>query len=198
MRKAFVVLEGVDGSGKTSLARYVADAIGALGCRVVIEREPTEGEIGALARRSLSVIPTVQPETMALLFAADRVEHCRRIERMFTSGVDLVLCHRYSFSSFAYQHVPETWNHMINLHARKPDLAFLVDVEIDAAVERSRLRNLSEAPPDPDVGELRRVAQCYTVMVNRGMLKRVDGNRPFIEVANDITAQVTYYMNAGG
>lgn len=94
--------------------------------------EPTEGEVGRLIRRELSR-DEMEPEALALLFAADRVRH--------QAALRDVVCERYVYSSLAYQAAegldPE-WLCEVNRGARAPDVAVLIDVDPEVALERVR------------------------------------------------------------
>jgi len=92
-----VVLEGIDGSGKSSVARIVA---GRLGQRAVLTREPTDSWIGEAVRKGDG--RKVSPYTDALLFMADRSVHTVQIQSLIRKG-KLVVCDRYYHSTVAYQ-----------------------------------------------------------------------------------------------
>ena len=70
-----VAIEGIDGAGTTTLARKIAQAISAHGIMHAAGCEPTDGAIGQLIRLALRGKITLEPKSMALLFAADRREH---------------------------------------------------------------------------------------------------------------------------
>src|SRR5271167_2017910 len=107
----FVVLEGIDGSGTTTQVARLADRLRAQGVAVRATREPSDGPLGTLVRHVLSgrvVIPGGRAPgwaTMALLFAADRLDHVEsEIEPFLAEGGD-VISDRYDASSLAYQSI---------------------------------------------------------------------------------------------
>src|SRR5579864_7294663 len=108
-RGLFIVLEGLDGAGTTTQLVRLAERLRRAGERVVATAEPTDGPIGALIRQALRRRlvhrdgRALTDESLALLFAADRVDHVAgEIEPALARGQH-VLCDRYVLSSLAYQ-----------------------------------------------------------------------------------------------
>jgi dTMP kinase len=151
-----VVLEGIDGAGTTTQTELLARALGRRGLAVHATREPSDGPIGALLRQVLSgrmVVPGDHGprapgwSTMALLFAADRLDHLQaEILPNLRDGVT-VLCDRYVASSVAYQGLTEgdpsvvDWVLAVNRHARVPDLTLVLDVSPEEAARRRARRS---------------------------------------------------------
>ena len=75
----FIVFEGIDGSGKTTIARSIAEGLEKEGKRVYLTEEPTKTWLGEAVRRGIE--EEKNPYTQALLFFADRAEHVREIKR---------------------------------------------------------------------------------------------------------------------
>jgi dTMP kinase len=138
----FVVFEGIDGCGKSSVARLVAERIGK---RAALTREPTESWIGKAVRKDDK--HKVSPYTDALLFMADRAQHSIWISEQLKKG-KLVLSDRYYHSTVAYQAAylkdkfdgdAFKWlleaNERISLH---PDLTILLVIPPESALERIR------------------------------------------------------------
>ena len=155
-RGAFIVLEGVDGAGTTTQVRLLAERLRARGLRVHTTAEPSQGPIGKLLRRALSgtLVEGDAPvparpswQTLALLFAADRLDHlAREVEPELAAGA-IVVCDRYDHSTLAYQsvggggHAAMPWLRELNRHARRPDLTLVLDVPAAVAAERRRARS---------------------------------------------------------
>ena len=139
----FVVIEGIDGCGKGTQANLLMGRLKELGREVVLTREPTKGAVGKLIRDHLSN-PFLDDKSLALLFAADRIEH---IEKEVIPNLEqgkIVISDRYAYSSIAYQGqtLDPDWVASINDHALKPDAVVLID--LDPAIARKRIEGRDE------------------------------------------------------
>ena len=153
-RGAFIVLEGIDGAGTTTQTARLEARLRGSSRSVVTTREPTPGPIGTLIRQALSkrlVEPGGAPlnaDTMALLFAADRVDHGAALIRPALARGAVVVSDRYDHSSVGYQGLTaerpfeeaSRWLRAINGRAVRPDLVVVVDVESEKAEARRRVR----------------------------------------------------------
>jgi len=152
----FVVVEGIDGCGSTTHAKLLAKALRSRGTEVVLTCEPSSGPIGSLIRqvlqRRLFVPDATGPRnfdwsTMALLFAADRMDHLDSTVAPALRAGSVVISDRYDLSSLAYQSVtahtgsdPIPWIRQLNAQALRPDLTLVIDVPAEVAEERRRAR----------------------------------------------------------
>jgi dTMP kinase len=169
----FVVLEGIDGSGTTTQAARLADRLRATSVPVRATREPSDGPVGTLVRQVLTgriVSPGGRAPgwaTMALLFAADRMDHVESEIEPFLQQGGVVISDRYDASSLAYQSVSSgthageavTWIRTLNRHARRPDLTIVLDVSPEIAAER-RLRR-GDAAQIYEQNELQRALGAF-------------------------------------
>jgi dTMP kinase len=149
----FAVLEGADGTGTTTQLRMLEQRWQSAGPRSAlphlnITAEPTDGEIGRLLRRGLSGELALRPETIALLFAADRAEHLYApdgVAARCTRG-ELVVSDRYLPSSLVYQGLtcgnglPERVNQDFPL----PELLLFFDLDPKTADKRMESREKRE------------------------------------------------------
>lgn len=153
----FIVLEGVDGAGTTTQARALADLLRAQRVPVHVTAEPSSGPIGSMLRLMLTgrvVGASERPawQQLALLFAADRLDHMEsEITPNLRDGVT-VICDRYDHSSLAYQSLSAVgegadaasavaWIRELNRFVRRPDLTIVLDVPAAVAAERRRARS---------------------------------------------------------
>jgi len=151
----FVVIEGIDGAGTTTQVAKLADRLRSEGGMPVRQtREPSDGPIGSLVRQVLTgriVAPGGRAPgwaTMALLFAADRMDHVESDIEPFLAAGGVMLSDRYDASSLAYQSVSSgsggekavEWIRSLNQHAMRPDLTIVVDLAPDVAALRRESR----------------------------------------------------------
>ncbi len=101
--RMFVTFEGLDGSGKTTQQRLVAELLRADGLEVVETREPGGTELGERVRELVLHAGDVAPWAEAALFAASRAQHVAEVIRPALDRGAAVLCDRYVDSSLAYQ-----------------------------------------------------------------------------------------------
>lgn len=101
----FITFEGVEGSGKSTQAARLADALKRAGHEVVTTREPGGTELGRTLRSILleDDAPAPAAETELLLYLADRAEHVSRLIRPALDRGAIVICDRFSDSTLAYQ-----------------------------------------------------------------------------------------------
>jgi dTMP kinase len=144
VRGRFIVLEGIDGSGTTTQLERAVAYLGTLGHRAEATREPSAGPVGRLLRDALlGRLHTpdgarMDGRTMALLFAADRIDHLQReIEPQLAAGTTVV-SDRYLLSSLAYQveEADRAWVAGLSRGIRTPDLTLLLDLPIEVAARR--------------------------------------------------------------
>jgi dTMP kinase len=181
----FIVIEGLDGSGKTTQATILANKLSAK-YKVLCTAEPSHGKIGTFIRQSCLYEETRLPtEAEALLFASDRIEHMHNeLLPAITEG-KLVICDRYIYSSLAYQGsagLSLDWIKTINARALEPDFALYIDVSPEHVLERlQRKRSVMET-----LETQRKVREIYLKYVEKGELILVDGDKPKEQVADEL------------
>lgn len=150
----FVVLEGIDGSGTTTQVARLADRLRAADVAVRATREPSDGPVGVLVRQVLTgrvVVPGGRAPgwaTMALLFAADRMDHVESEIEPFVAEGGVVVSDRYDASSLAYQSTSSgsqakdavEWIRSLNRYVRRPDLTIVLDLSPEVAADRRARR----------------------------------------------------------
>ena len=180
----FIVLEGVDGCGKSTHAKLLANWLREKGRDVLLTAEPTDGPVGRLIREVLAGKLVVDPRTLALLFTADRAEHVGEMRKALSEG-KTVVCDRYFYSTVAYQcaqGVERRWLLGINGFAPKPKVVVLLDVDPALGEVRTRTGEIFERQEF-----LRKVRRQYLKFKG---LKVVDSSRPAEEVQEEIRSIV--------
>ena len=101
----FLTLEGVEGTGKSTLTRLLSADLERDGFPFITTREPGGSSIGKIVRSLIldASSPDLTPKAEALLFAADRSQHVHEVIRPALEAGKVVICDRYSDSSAAYQ-----------------------------------------------------------------------------------------------
>ena len=149
MTGTFITFEGIDGSGKSTQLRFLADFLRKQGCDVLSTREPGGTPVGLRLRAALlDGLEEVDPMTELLVFAADRAQHVRRVLRPALESNRVVLSDRYADATKAYQgagrgFTPELISEIIQLATEglKPDLTLLFDLPVNESVARTRRRS---------------------------------------------------------
>lgn len=139
----FVTFEGVDGSGKSTQARLLAEGLRADGREVVLTREPGGTALGEEVRALLLHGERIAPWAEAALFAAARAQLVDEVVRpALARGADVV-CDRYLDSSLAYQGIARGLGvervlelNLLVTSGLLPDRTFLIQVSPVEAAER--------------------------------------------------------------
>lgn len=148
----FIVIEGTDGSGVSTQAERLEKKLRDEGREVYLTKEPTNGPAGAMIRLALAgrlvhqkdvrELQSFEPYTLALLFAADRMDHLHTdIIPKLKIGVT-VISDRYYLSSYAFQglDVDIEWLQKINSYCLRPDLTVFLDVDSAICYKRIQRR----------------------------------------------------------
>ncbi len=140
----FIVFEGLDGSGKTTQIEHLAERLRANGKIVELTAEPTDWIAGRLIRDVIEHRQTAHPQTVAALFAADRLEHLHRPQTGILARLqrgEIVIASRYYYSSLAYQaeFASLAWVASLNEKAKETktaDLTFFLDLPPEQSMAR--------------------------------------------------------------
>ena len=144
----FIIFEGLDGSGTTTQVQRIAERLRQQSVQCVTTFEPSEGPVGVMIRQALRrrlTLPNGEPldhRSLALLFAADRIDHLRAIVEPALEQNKVVISDRYVHSSLAYQGatLDPRWVDAINAQARTADLVIWLDVPVEECVRRMNKR----------------------------------------------------------
>lgn len=200
----FIVLEGIDGSGTTTQALRLAEALRADGHEVLSTHEPSDGPIGVVLRQALTRrLVGLSDRVLALLFAADRLHHLEAVVEPALAEGKVVVSDRYVLSSLAYQgmRLPLAWVESLNAAARRPDLTLYLDVDARTAAGRRRGRGGAEELFDADEVQ-RAVARAYGRVIRKHTrtqrVVRVDGAGSPDEVAVAVLARARRLLSRRG
>jgi dTMP kinase len=174
----FVTFEGIDGSGKSTIARRVADELQHQGHQVVLTAEPTKTPIGEFVNTCIRT--GADPYITAFSFIADRIQHCAMISQWLAED-NIVICDRYAESTYAYQgaqlqgqiRTPIKW--LQDLSKDKilvPHRTFLLVVP--PAVAIARIQQRTELIPFERQAFLERVHRNYLRLCTGPRFTRLD------------------------
>lgn len=199
MSGLFITFEGIDGSGKSSQARLLTEALEARGVDVVATREPG-GSPGAEEIRRLVLEGDPDrwsPETEILLFTAARRDHLERVIDPATRAGKVVVCDRFADSTRMYQGLrgPGLREIVDQLHAlmigREPDLTFIIDMDPEKGHARAKGRGGTEERFEDFGTALQERMRAGFLDLARAAPDRcvvIDGDRAPDEVASDVLA----------
>ena len=175
----FIVLEGIDGCGKSTQAKLLYNWLSEKH-DAILTKEPTGNRIGKLIREILSGSISVDPKTLALLFTADRYEHLENEVIPALNDNKIVVCERYYFSTIAYQMaqgLDREWIEDLNKFALKPDISIFIDVPPKIAVKRTKTGEIFET--------LEFLKKIYENYLNFDLI-RINGKQDVDKVFEDI------------
>ncbi|MBO9446413.1 dTMP kinase [Ruegeria sp. R14_0] len=194
----FLTFEGIDGSGKSSQARMLAEHLRGQGRDVVLTREPG-GSPGAEEIRSLVLEGDPDrwsAETEILLFTAARRDHLERtIEPALADG-KVVICDRFADSTRMYQGLSrgDLRGVVDQLHSlmirREPDLTLLIDMDPEIGLSRAKGRQGTEERFEDfglDLQQQMRAGFLALADEFSDRFRVIDGNRDMDSVAQDVT-----------
>ncbi len=221
-RGCFIVIEGIDGSGKSEQFQRLTKRLKKRGYKLVTTREPTKVyPVGRLIEKVLREEEQVSEEALALLFAADRADHTeRKIKPALEEGA-VVVSDRYVHSSLAYQSrgmgkaLDLDWIKKINRYALEPDAVIFLDISPE--VGQTRLSNGQVRIKDhsyfENISQQERIRTVYLEVLNLNdsplgsekivvsqadgsRVYRVDGALPVDEVEKVVWRRVTGLLKA--
>ena len=198
----FIALEGIDGSGKSSQAKLLAERLEQAGHKVHCTLEPTEGYIGSILLNILRGKVKADPRVIATLFAADRLEHLLNEETGIIKKLKdgyTVITDRYYFSSYAYNGAYSDLDWVIDINkmsARllRADINIFIDVPPDVCMQRINTnRGTTELFEKLDtlITVRAKYLEAFDKLKNEENIAIVNGNRSVVAIADEIWAKVS-------
>ncbi len=202
MRGRFITFEGIDGSGKTTIAHRVAAELRRKGLKVVLTTEPTRSWLGDAVKRSYD--DDVGPVAETFLFLADRARHTEDIRAWLKAGTT-VISDRYADSTYAYQGArlegvvkdPMRWLRSVSAPAIiEPDLTILL--EISPAKGLRRISGRAKKVRFETLRFLTKVARNYDRLARTRRWVRIDATMPAEDVTREALAVIERRTGASG
>jgi len=193
----FIVIEGLDGAGTTTQAHLLGKRLEAHGS-VWVTWEPSDRPVGLLIRRMLKREDSTDPRALALLFAADRLDHLYGYDgiQAYLERGEHVVCDRYYLSSLAYQTLDAsfTWVHSINNRALRPDMTLFLEAPVVTCLERIGVRQGERKELFEQEEALERVRKSYyramRTLGKRETIRIIDGCQSISRVAELVWDEV--------
>ncbi len=174
-----VSIEGIDGSGKTTLAKEIVDRLIEAGRSAIYTKEPFTEKISSLIQE----LGWSDPIALTLLFSADRRIHVKWMEEQ---KVDVIITDRYIHSTIAYQSVmgvEESWIRQVNSVFPQPNLVILLDLDPLLANLRVKKNDLFDFPEKRKLFE--EIRRKYLEMAGRDGFLVLDASKPLEEISNE-------------
>ena len=212
MSGTFITFEGIDGSGKSTQLRLLANYLNKAGCEVVLTREPGGTPVGIRLRAALlDAHEEVDPLTELLVFAADRAQHVRRVLRPAIKAGQVIISDRYADATVAYQGAgrgfsPQLITEIVQLATEglKPDLTVLFDLSVEESIARTSRRVNGKHKGDRLDAEASdfhvRVRDAYLELARAEpeRVKIVKTNRPAEETHKQVKEIVVPFLKSRG
>lgn len=184
--KQFVTFEGIDGSGKSTVSKLVAEKLRKAGYDIIWTFEPTDSTIGTYVQECIK--KQSDPFITSFTFIADRILHCKQIKQWVNDG-KIVICDRYAESTYAYQAAqleselkdPLKWlQDLSDGRILIPDRTYLF--VIDPEVSLARIKQRAELIPFERLSFLEKVHTNYLTVSKGRRFLHLDATKPIDEL----------------
>ena len=200
MSGKFIVIEGLDGCGKTTQCERLAEKLKNDGRAVFLTREPTDSDCGRLLRQILGGKIAGTNQDMTVLFSADRLWHNlaeNQIRDRLSRG-EIVICDRYYYSTLAYQGLDGNLDFCKKLNIQcnniqKPDICIFLETDTDICLDRIIQNRKSE---DIEIFENRSMLEDIRCRFNKIFDMLDDENIVRIDAAGSIDDIAASIYNA--
>ena len=202
----FIAFEGIDGSGKSTQVKLLAQKLTEAGHKVYITFEPTDSYIGTIIRQIMKGEIKADNKTIAGLFVADRLNHLLNdtngIVKKINDGYT-VITDRYYFSSYAYHSVHMDMEWVIQANAMsaeilRPDVNIYIDISAEISMKRLH-KNRETIELYENLENLRAVREKYLhafeKLAQEENIFTVNGNRALENIADDIWKHISQYSD---
>lgn len=188
----FFVFDGMDGSGKSTAIKTVANRLRSAGHQVLETREPGGNPLAERIRACMLAdwSPKMPIETELLLVFAARAAHLEQTVTPALNSGQIVLCDRFVDSSYVYQGVlggvDMAWLEQLEARVvkRPPDQCFIFDLEVDLAIQRMRQRGNEDRFDRQGREAIQALRDAYRQRLNASCRSLIDASRQPDEVAD--------------
>ncbi|MEM2756974.1 MAG: dTMP kinase [Sulfolobales archaeon] len=191
-----IVVEGIDGAGKTSVSGEVVSRLSNLGFKTVYTYEPYTPFITEVINEYWDEI---DPIVLTLLMAADRYYHINRVILPHLRSGHIVISDRYYYSSIAYQGaqgVDTQWIAEVNKFVIKPKFAIYLDVDPEVGLTRKKVSNTRVKSIEANIEMIRKARSIYLDLISRGELVLVNARDELSRVVDEVMKHVLEVIKA--
>jgi len=203
----FITFEGVEGSGKSTQVKLLAELLTKMGHKVTLTREPGWGELGELIRRVILDERELEldPFSELCLFCADRAQHVRDFIKPRLQEGEIVICDRYFDSTVVYQGYGRKLDkRLVNKIAVAstldliPDVTFLLNLPVRTGLSRLQTRGEITKMDEEPLEFHEMIRQGYMLIAKRepGRIKKINADREILEIHEDIKSIVLEYISS--
>jgi dTMP kinase len=200
-KSLFIVIEGLDGSGKSSASRALVEMLEKTHKGHIKQSyEPHDASCGGLLIRDILTKKHTgfTPNLLPLAFATNRLDHCDQVIRPWIEGNsgNILICDRYYLSSLVYQSSPDFPFEKVmayNEFALKPDVIFFINVDSETCYQRMAIRNQPQELFEGKLDESRRKyfqAIDFLRITHGENIIEIDGSGTIDAVATQILAEI--------
>ncbi|MCH7949101.1 MAG: dTMP kinase [Candidatus Dadabacteria bacterium] len=193
----FITFEGVEGSGKSTQAKLLAELLIKMGHKATLTREPGWGKLGELIRRVIldERDLDLDPFSELCLFCADRAQHVRDFIKPKLQEGEIVICDRYFDSTVVYQgYGRKLEKRLVNRIARAstldliPDVTFLLNLPVRAGLSRLQTRGEITKMDEEPLEFHEMIRQGYMLIAKRepGRIRKINADREILEIHEEI------------
>ncbi|RYD46882.1 MAG: dTMP kinase [Verrucomicrobiaceae bacterium] len=191
-----IVIEGIDGTGKSTQAKRLGEWFTSQGREVVLSREPTAGPWGTKVRESAAT-GRLSPEDELTYFLNDRRQHVEELIEPSLAAGKVVILDRYYFSTMAYQGArgfdPVEIRQKNEVFAPVPDLLLIMDLDVDAAHARIGFRG-DTANEFEKRENLERCREIFMTLKDEHFVRVIDTRGTLDEVEVKVRQAVAAYL----
>lgn len=188
-----MVVEGIDGSGKTTVSKRIVEMLNGMGYSAFYTYEPYTSPFTEVLRKYIEMYGEAEVEVETLLFTLDRIFHIKKVIKPLLEQGYVVVCDRYFYSGIAYQGAKKgdiEWIRSVNKYAIVPDIAIYLRVPLEIAIERLK-RKRSSWSYFEKLDILEKALEIYEKLAASGELIAIDATMDVDSVAMQCIKLVT-------
>jgi dTMP kinase len=195
----FIVFDGIDGCGKTTIAKMIKEYLRKKNYKVFLTHEPNENTKTGKKIKEIITKKQMPRNFWKVLFTQARIEHIENIIKPKLEKNFVVICDRYYYSTLAYQMNEKEWEgYLRKYNFLKPDLAFILDVNTNIALHRLEKRKKKKTVFEK-YGFLEKTRKKFLEIYKkkdelRENLWLIDANQPKLKVFFDVKKIIDIFI----